>query len=551
LPPPGDPDTLTFDEAMRAPDRAFFITAMYKELGDHISRRHWKIVPRSSLPSHKRALPMVWAFKRKRNPLGEILKWKARLCAGGHRSIENVDYWSTYSPVVSWSTVRLMFIFALLNNWHIRSIDFVLAYPQAPIKTDIFMTPPKVPPDFVIADLPNPLARSTSLYKLLQNLYGLKDAGKTWGDFLHTGLVARGWLPSRIDSCLYTKRNIALVLYVDDACLLSPDPALITAEIASLQSEFNLTDDGDLHDYLGTRFTRHPNGSITLTQPHMVQRILDMVGLDSSATNVKLHDTPADDRNLLDRDPDALSHSYNWNYCSVVGSLSYLQAMIRPDLTMAVQQCARFCNNPQQAHAAAVKRICRYLLSTQHQGLTFKPDLSRGLECFVDADWAGSWQHRSSTDPLSTHSRSGYLIMYAGCPVIWASKMQTLIALSTTEAEYIALSSALREVIGLMHLITELQSRGFQLNVTTPTVHCTVFEDNQSCIEIATNHRTRPRTKHLSVRLHHFRSHIIANTITIKHISTKDQLADIFTKPLPRLQFITLRDRFMGWTHSS
>jgi hypothetical protein len=413
------------------------------------------------------------------------------------------------------------------------------------------MTPPKVPPDFVIADLPNPLARSTSLYKLLQNLYGLKDAGKTWGDFLHTGLVARGWLPSRIDSCLYTKRNIALVLYVDDACLLSPDPALITAEIASLQSEFNLTDDGDLHDYLGTRFTRHPNGSITLTQPHMVQRILDMVGLDSSATNVKLHDTPADDRNLLDRDPDALSHSYNWNYRSVVGSLSYLQAMIRPDLTMAVQQCARFCNNPQQAHAAAVKRICRYLLSTQHQGLTFKPDLSRGLECFVDADWAGSWQHRSSTDPLSTHSRSGYLIMYAGCPVIWASKMQTLIALSTTEAEYIALSSALREVIGLMHLITELQSRGFQLNVTTPTVHCTVFEDNQSCIEIATNHRTRPRTKHLSVRLHHFRSHIIANTITIKHISTKDQLADIFTKPLPRLQFITLRDRFMGWTHSS
>jgi hypothetical protein len=199
----------------------------------------------------------------------------------------------------------------------------------------------------------------------------------------------------------------------------------------------------------------------------------------------------------------------------------------------------------------AVKRICRYLLKTHSHGLRFKPDPSRGLECYVDADWAGSWQHRSSSDPLSAHSRSGYVIMYAGCPIIWSSKMQTLIALSTTEAEYIALSSALRDVIGVMQLMTELQNRGFTLNLTTPTIHCTVFEDNKSCIEIATNHRNRPRTKHLSVRLHHFRSHILSKSITIQHISTHDQIADLFTKPLPFPQFSKLRDRFMGWPHSS
>ncbi|CAJ1941720.1 unnamed protein product [Cylindrotheca closterium] len=147
-----DPDTLTFDEAMKAHDRAEFIKAMYKELGDHIGRKHWKVVPIRSIPTYsgKRAIPMVWAMKRKKNPLGEIIKWKARLCAGGHRSIENVDYWDTYAPVVSWSTVRLMVIFALINNWHMESIDFVLAYPQAPIKTDIFMQPPRVPPKFAI-----------------------------------------------------------------------------------------------------------------------------------------------------------------------------------------------------------------------------------------------------------------------------------------------------------------------------------------------------------------------------------------------------------------
>ena len=98
---------------------------------------------------------MVWYIKSKRNPLGDIKKWKAQLCAGGHRSIESVDYWSIYSHVVSWSTVRLMLVFAMINDWHMRSIDFVMAYPQAPTKTDILMKPPKVPPNFCIPDLPS------------------------------------------------------------------------------------------------------------------------------------------------------------------------------------------------------------------------------------------------------------------------------------------------------------------------------------------------------------------------------------------------------------
>lgn len=282
-------------------------------------------------------------------------------------------------------------------------------------------------------------------------------------------------------------------------------------------------------------------------RPRMVSCILEMVGLDPKASRTKIHDTPACHTHLLDKDPEEASgHSYDWNYRSVVGSLSYLQAMIRPDLTMAVQQCARFCNEPKESHAKALKRICRYLLKTKDMGLHFKPDHSKGLECYVDADFAGSWQHRSSSDPLSTHLRMGYVIMYAGCPIVWASKMQTLIALSTTEAEYIALSSSLREVIGVMNLIKELQSLGFDINGSVPEVKCTVFEDNRSCIEIATNHRTRPRTKHLSIRLHHFRSHVIAKTINIQHISTTEQIADIFTKPLPRDQFLKLRNRFMG-----
>jgi hypothetical protein len=180
-------------------------------------------------------------------------------------------------------------------------------------------------------------------------------------------------------------------------------------------------------------------------------------------------------------------------------------------------------------------------------GLILKPDKSKGLECYVDADWARSWHDRSSNDPLSAHSRTGYVIMYAGCPIIWASKMQPLITLSTTEAEYIALSASLREVIAVMNLINELQSNGFPVHRSIPKVKCRVFEDNKSCIEIAANHKTRPRTKHLSVPLHHFQSHKVSPTITIEHIPTKEQIADMFTKPLPRAQFIKLRDSMMSW----
>ena len=163
---------------------------------------------------------------------------------------------------------------------------------------------------------------------------------------------------------------------------------------------------------------------------------------------------------------------------------------------------------------------------------------------FADPQIAEGAKH---LDLNSAKSRTEYIITYAGCPIVWESKLQTLVALSTTEAECIALSTSLREVIAVMNLVTELPNLGFNFSIDTPKIVCTVFEDNRSCLEIATNHRTRPRTKHLSVRLHHFRYHVVNNTINIQHVASKEQMADTFTKPLPRDQFIKVRNRFMGW----
>ena len=147
-----------------------------------------------------------------------------------------------------------MLVFAMIKNWHIRSINFIMAYPQAPINTDIFTKTHKVPSNFCIPDVPSFTDRFTKVYNLLRNLYSLKGSGKTWFDFLKKGLIERGWSQSEIDPCLFTKNGILLIVYVDDAILITPHKSLIDFEINSLQKSFDMTDDGKLKDYLGTRF---------------------------------------------------------------------------------------------------------------------------------------------------------------------------------------------------------------------------------------------------------------------------------------------------------
>ena len=149
-------------------------------------------------------------------------------------------------------------------------------------------------------------------------------------------------------------------------------------------------------------------------------------------------------------------------------------------------------------------------------------------------------------NPECVLSRTGYVIMYAGCPLTWCSKLQTEIALSTTEAEYIALSQYVREVIPFMNLIVEVGDV-FPLNNPKPKFHCKVFEDNRSCIRVAESPKFTPQTKHITIKYHHFRKHVSDKTIAIFPINTTYQLADIFTKPLDRTIFTKLREHIMGW----
>ena len=171
---------------------------------------------------------------------------------------------------------------------------------------------------------------------------------------------------------------------------------------------------------------------------------------------------------------------------------------------MPVHQMARFCNDPKLSHEQAITRIGHYLLGSRNKGIKYKVDLSKGLECYVDADFAGGWDQTDPYDASNLMSRSGFIIKYADCPIYWSSKLQTEIALSTAEAEYIALSSSLREVIPLMTVMDEL-NEVFPLLMETPKFYCKVWEDNQSCIAMATSQKFTPRTKHIALKYHHFR----------------------------------------------
>ena len=223
--------------------------------------------------------------------------------------------------------------------------------------------------------------------------------------------------------------------------------------------------------------------------------------------NTRPADTPALATKILQPDTNAKDFDQSWEYRSLIGKLNFLEKSTRPDIAYAVHQCARFSASPKESHAQAVRRIGRYLLATRNMGLTYCPS-EHSFNCWADADFVGNWEKSIALEDINTaRSQSGYLITYAACPLIWTSKLQTEIALSTTEAKYISLSTALREVIPIMNILSELKDQLGHNIIKLPTLHCKLFEDNSGAYKLATAPKMRPRTEHINVKYHHFRTY--------------------------------------------
>ncbi len=282
-----------------------------------------------------------------------------------------------------------------------------------------------------------------------------------------------------------------------------------------------------------------------MTQPNLANQICNDLGFQA---NTKGKTIPAASSRVLKRHQASKKFDNSYNYRSVIGKINYFEKCTRPDISYQAHQCARFVDSPRVEHGEAIKWLGRYIHSTRDKGIIYKPDSSRGLEVYVDADFAGTYDRLDSDNVDTARSRHGYIITYAGMPIIWKSQLQTEIALSSTEAEYTGLSYSLREAIPIMDLLTEMKQKGISISDKKAKVRIKVYEDNAGAIEIAREKKYRPRTKHLNCKLHHFRHRVeVTQEISVHKIDTKEQPADMLTKPLREEDFLRHRTVVMGW----
>jgi hypothetical protein len=237
---------------------------------------------------------------------------------------------------------------------------------------------------------------------------------------------------------------------------------------------FVLQDKGLIDKYLGMNIKQINANAFELSQPFLIERITTFLGIADGKTNEKL--TPVG-KPLLNKDLRGVPRKYDWEYCGAIGMLMYLTGSVQPDIAIATHQCARFSICPMRSHELAIMRIGRYLLSTKDKGMISRPNPTRGLEVFVDADFAGGWDLEDSENADNICSCTGYVICYAGCPMFWQSKLQAEIALSMAEAEYIALSQALRETLPMSNLMREMDVI-FPLYLPKPKFVLKVRENN-------------------------------------------------------------------------
>jgi hypothetical protein len=245
---------------------------------------------------------------------------------------------------------------------------------------------------------------------------------------------------------------------------------------------FNFTRKDQVDDFLGANIEHNSNGKITLSEPKLIQSILDDLGLkDGSVTK----NVPALSTKILHAYKDSLPFEEAWHYRSIIGKLNYLEKSTRPDIAYAVHQCAHYSSCPKYEHGKAVKQIGRYLLATKDKGIEITPT-NESVEDFADADFSRNWNHDTASEDRDTaRSLTGFLIKYAGMPITWASHLQTEFALCLTESEYILLSTSLREALPKIKFLQELVDAGFKFQVNNPTIKCNAFEDNEGALEMA------------------------------------------------------------------
>uniref|UniRef100_A0A251TCA0 Putative copia protein n=1 Tax=Helianthus annuus TaxID=4232 RepID=A0A251TCA0_HELAN len=503
-----DTDPTTYVEASK---ETIWQDAMDREMESIIKNDTWELV---DPPLNQTPIGVKWIYKTKYDEHGQISKHKARLVVKGYNQKYGIDYQDVFAPVIRFDTVRLVLALAAHHGWHLHQMDVKTAFLNGYLKEQVFIEQPE---GYVVK------GKERKVCKLKKALYGLKQAPRAWYSRIEGYFATHGFKRCIYEHTLFTKMSkeekIIICLYVDDLIIASDSLSSIESFKELMKKEFEMTDMGILHYFLGMEVS-FDNGNIILTQQQYAKSLLSKFNM----MNCSGISTPMEyGLRLTKQDPDDEVEPNL--YRRLVGSLMYL-TNTRPDIMFAVNKISQFMEQPKRSHWEAGKRILRYIKGTLDQGLVYSKGGKGELIGYSDSDYAGNIDDSKST--------SGYVFQLGTGTIAWQSKKQKVVALSSTEAEYIALSLAGCQALWLKGILNELHEE-----VNGPVIiHC----DNKSTICLAKDPMFHGKSKHIRIKYHFIRDLIKNNDIEVRFCPTGNQVADILTKALQLKVFSRLKE---------
>ena len=505
---------ISYQEAAVGPDKEKWEVAMNTEMESLKENDVWDLV---EPPVGQKIIGCKWVYKIKTGEDGSVQRYKARLVAQGFTQKYGTDFDETFCPVVRQESLRLLMALSVQHGLTLHQIDVTTAFLNGKLDKKVYMHQPN---GYVCK------GKEKYVCKLTKSIYGLKQSPRCWNLTLDTYLKKLKFVQTASDPCIYYRKTggdiMYIGVYVDDIILAGKTVKQLEEIKRDLSQEFDIKDLGKLGYFLGMKVVQSEESqSIWIGQPAYAENLLRKHGMQDS----KPTGTPIDVNSKLQPATTKADPVNQTEYQSAVGSLMYLAVSTRPDIAFAVNSLARFNSSPQKEHWTALKRVLRYLKGTLNHGIFYKQDGLNKCIGYSDADWAGDISDRKST--------SGYVFMLSGGAISWSSRKQKCVALSTAEAEYVALSSAVQECIWLRQLEAELGNATEGLSL--------ILEDNQSAIAMAKNPQYHGRAKHIDIRHHFVREQVALGNIELQYCSTTDMTADMLTKGLNREQFCKLR----------
>ncbi|KAL4105052.1 hypothetical protein QTP88_020327 [Uroleucon formosanum] len=432
------------------------------------------------LPKDRTIVNCGWVYKTKYNVHGHVNRYKARLVAKGYSQTFGIDFKETFSPVVKFDSIRSILIISSVEQLQLRQFDVQTAFLYGDLNEEIYIRQPEGFND-----------GTEMVCRLQRSLYGLKQSPRCW-------------------NIKENNKVLFIALFVDDGLLSATSSQDVNALMEYLRQHFNIIEE-KLNQFLGTETEQKSDGSIVMYQRLYCKRILEKFNM-TEANPVQI---PADPQHLLDDKQQNTNLTSKAPYREAVGTLLYLINLV-----------SRYIEDPKEQHWTAVKRILKYLKGTINFGLIFSSRQKIMLKGYSDADYTGDLDTRRST--------SGSVFTLGSGSIAWSSRRQQCVSLSTTKSEYIALSQAVQELTWLKLFLGELMDQ--------PKMVPTMYGDNQNAIKLVKNPEFYRRTKHIDVRYHYIREKFNESSFALEYISSKDQIADIMTKPTPRTRFNELRE---------